>query len=782
VAPPARSADPTNDLPPELTSFVGRRGELAEVRRLLSQSRLVTLTGFGGIGKTRLARRLAAELRRAYPDGVWFAALGDLTDGALLAESIAGDLRLRSHAQRTARQSLVEFLRNQSVLLVLDNCEHLIEPCAALVDELLRTCPRLHIMTTSREPLRLDGETIHVVSSLSFPGVFDDSTPLTEFEAVRLFVDRARSVVPDFDITPDNREAIVGICRQLDGIPLALELAAVRLRAMSATDLLERLTDQWQLLDMGSRGAPARQRTMEACIGWSYELCSVEEREVWARLAVFSGGFELNAAEVVCADDDSPIGREQVTRSVLSLVQKAILIRSGEAGHLRYRMLEPVRHHAENRLGEMGQLATIRRRHRDWCADLVTRAQREWMSDRQITWMRQLRREHSNLQAALDFCIAEPGESGAGLDIAASLQPFYAADGMFRQGRYWLDRLLAGPTEPTMLRLRAVHADIWLTALDGDLDAAHAWLREGEELAADLGEPAVSLITQAAGLHALCSGDLDRAVSLFERVLDGFQSGPDQTERAHTLAMLGLAYTFLGDSERAFACHRECLAITEPVGESWFRSNSLWHVGIAAWRVGDIEAALQMERESLRLRRLTDDQLGIALCVEALAWIAAVDDPTLAAALLGAASALWKVMDTSTALLPGVSALHESCVDQVRSVLGDAYTGWFDSGARLDRTSAVSFALGEPAPHSTDERASVSQGRAVLTRREREIATLVAQGLSNKEIADRLVIARRTAETHVENILSKLGFTSRVQIAMWTSEQSTEGHVGVGHD
>ena len=773
MAPSALSTDTTSDLPPELTSFVGRRSELAEVRRLLSQSRLVTLTGFGGIGKTRLARRLAAELRRAYADGVWFAALGDLTDGALLAESIAADLRLRSHAQRTAQQLLVDFLRHRSVLLVLDNCEHLIESCAALVDELLRECPRLHIMTTSREPLRLGGETIHAVSSLSFPDVVDDATPLTQFEAVRLFVDRARSVVPTFDITPDNRQAIVGICRQLDGIPLALELAAVRLRAMSAADLLERLTEQWQLLDMGSRSAPARQRTMEACIRWSYELCSAEERELWAWLAVFSGGFELDAAEVVCAADDSPLGREQVTRGVLSLVEKAILVRSGEAGHLRYRMLEPVRHHAEHRLRELEQLTRMRRRHRDWCADLVARAQSEWMSPRQITWMRQLRREHSNLQAALEFCIAEPGESTGGLEIAVPLQHFFSADGMFRQGRYWLDRLLLGPTQPTMLRLRALHANTWLTALGGDLDAAYARLGEGEELAAELGEPAASLIAQAAGLHALCSGDLSRAASLYEQALNGFRSWADQAELAHTLALLGVTYTFLGDFERAFACHKECLAITEPVGESWFRSNSLLYVGIAAWRVGDVETALQMERDCLRLRRLMDDQLGIALCVESLAWITAVDNPTRATTLLGAASALFKVTDTSTALLPDLHALHASCVDQLRRVLGETYTGWFESGARLDRTSAINFALGEErAPHSVGATASVSHEKGVLTRREHEIATLVAQGLSNKDIADQLVIAKRTAETHVENILTKLGFTSRVQIARWMSEQA----------
>ncbi|NKQ54217.1 LuxR family transcriptional regulator [Amycolatopsis sp. K13G38] len=767
---PAPEREHSATLPAELTSFVGRRNERAEIRRLLADARLVTLTGFGGVGKTRLALRVAQELRRAFTDGVWFVSLAGVNDPDWLPHAVSTALGLQGRSTRTAPGALVEYLRSRETLIVLDNCEHLIDTCAMLTDTLLRTCAHLRVLATSREPLRIRGETVHAVAPLTVPARGPAEATLHQYESVSLFVDRARAVQPSFTITENNRDAVAAVCRHLEGIPLALELAAVRLRAMSAAELASALADRQDLLTHGDRTAPDRQRTMAACIEWSFDLCSEAEREVWARTAVFSGGFELDAATAVCAGDRGEITLPDV---LLDLVDKSVLSAETHDDRTRFRMLTPLRQRGLRELAELGLVSELRRRHRDFHVGLAEQAAAEWMSARQVEWIDRLRREQSNMQAALEFCFMEPGAAEPGLRMGASLLEYGLADGLFRVGRLWFDRLLPLAPEPTETRALALRTACWWAAMQGDLPAASRLLADGLDAASGL-EPRVrTKLTQAEAFVAMFAGDLDRAIPLFTEALTGFRASGDHAQTAHTLALVQLAHTFAGDLEQALACHDECLAITEPVGECWSRAHSLWIAGLAHLAAGDLETATRLERDGLRLMSRMNERLGLGLCLEALAWIGAQRDAERAAMLLGAAQNHWEAIETSTEALPGLFVQHEHCLKMARSVLGDEpyQTAW-DRGRALDAAAAIEYALTDRPPGKKDSAPPAAPGYGgPLTRREREIARLVATGLSNRDIAERLVISKRTAETHVANIMTKLGFTSRHQIIAFMAEQ-----------
>jgi predicted ATPase/DNA-binding CsgD family transcriptional regulator len=772
----ASVSDSLSSLPAEVTGFVGRRHDRAEVRRLLSESRLVTLTGFGGVGKTRLALRMAIELQRVYPDGVWFVPLGELSDPDLIAETTAAVLGIHDQSGRFGVAQLAAYLRPRELLLVLDNCEHLIEACAVVTDALLRSCPRLRILATSREALRIDGEAVLPVAPLSLPDPGSDSSPsLHGYEAVRLFVDRANHVVPGFTVTEENRTAVIGICQKLEGIPLALELAAVQLRAMSPTDLHERLRNHWQLLDLGSRRAMDRHRTMAACLEWSYELCTAEERELWARLAVFAGGFEMDAIQYAAGQSGAPASPERVAHVVQSLVDKSILKSDTRDGPARYGMLEVLRRFGLERLELAGQLRTTRRHHRDWYVELLTRVDTDWMSPRQVDWLRRLRREEANLRLALEFCCTEPGEGGAGLELASRLRKYAVAYGWFSEGRTWLDRLLPLVPQPTTIRLRGLRAACWLAVMQGDQATGTVLLTEAKRLAARLGAPAPSMVDQAAGLHQMFLGEFSTSSESFERALNGLRDAGMFREQAETHLLLGMTYGFAGDLPRATESHQACLDICGPAGESWYRSHTLWHLGLVVWAGGDATRAIQLEKESLDLKRRMDERLGIALCFEALAWIQSDDHPRRAATLLGAADALWRVMGASLVTQPGLIPLRQSSETSLKATLGtEGFAEASAEGNVMDPAVAIAYALEESIgrPRSGDK--TPRTGLLALSKREREIAELVAAGLSNKDIASKLVISRRTAEAHVEHILTKLGFTSRTQIAAWMSEHAVE--------
>ncbi|WP_146240022.1 ATP-binding protein [Prauserella flavalba] len=755
------------NLPADLTTFVGRRQERADVKRLLSGSRLVTLTGPGGVGKTRLSQRAAADVRRAFRDGVWFISAASVSSSALLAGTVAKALGLQTQPSTRVEDSLVDQLASRSALLIFDNCEHLLGACAGLIDELLRACPELHVLATSREPLGIMGENVLQVAPLPVPP--DEpgtSADPTAYEAVALFVDRARSVVPGFRLTEENRDAVVTVCRHLDGIPLALELAAVRLRGLSPAELAERLSDRFQLLNSGSRTAPDRQRTLRGCVDWSYDLCTPTEQDLWACVSVFTGGFELDAAEAICGVEPMAL-----LETLLSLVDKSIVVSEDAGGRMRYRMLEVIAQYGLERLRDAGKEHAARVRHRDFYAALADRSGAEWIGSAQREWMDRLRRDHLNFQAALGFCVDQPGEEEEGLRIAGGLREHWLRSGALDEGRHWFDLLLARGDYSPETCARALYAAAWLGVVQADVGYAAPLIERGRTTARELDDVMRAQFDNLSGMIAVLTGDPATAIADNERALTVFQSAGAVNQEISALISLQLAYGSAGETEPALRRHAECLRRCEQIGDYWFRSYSLWHAGVMYWQRGDAERAITTLRNALRLKRDLADQLGAALCIEGIAWATTQRDPQRGAVLLGVAEARFDALGTSASRLPWVVGPHHECVERLRRELGERRVRRaMEKGTQLGAAEGLDFALEEqpsaPAPET---------GRpapTALTKRENEVAELVAQGLSNKAIASTLVISQRTAETHVENILSKLGFTSRTQIAAWLARDT----------
>ncbi|MBV9383926.1 MAG: LuxR family transcriptional regulator, partial [Streptosporangiaceae bacterium] len=480
------------NLPAELTSFVGRRREVAEVRRLLSVSRLVTLTGVGGVGKTRLALRAAVEFRRAF-DETWLVDLAGLIDPSLVVPTVAATVGLCDQSERPPLPVLSDFLAPKRMLLVLDNCEHLLDACAELADALLRAAPELRILATSRQSLRIEGEFTMAIAPLPVPA--GDQPPLSpealgQYEAVSLFADRAAAVLPGFILDGSNAMAVARLCRQLDGIPLAIELAAVRLRALSVGEIEERLGDRYGLLTGGSRAALPRQRTLRALVDWSFSLLSTAERHLWARLSVFAGDFGLDAVEGTCAGEG--ISADELPDLLADLVDKSLLLRHEHLGEGRYRLLETLRQFGQEKLSEYGQRELMLSRHRDWYQRLAEQALAEWFGPRQVSWFNRLRLERANLRAALEYCLSEPGEAETGLRMASVLlRPFWLPNAFFSEGRMWLARLLEKVTAGTA-RAKGLCANAWLALMQGDAATALSMLEEGGRLADQLDDPASS--------------------------------------------------------------------------------------------------------------------------------------------------------------------------------------------------------------------------------------------------------------------------------------------------
>ncbi|GAF44724.1 protein kinase domain-containing protein [Rhodococcus wratislaviensis] len=764
------------NLPLELTSFVGRRHELSEAKNLLSGSRLVTLTGIGGVGKTRLALRVAANAQRDHADGVWLVELGELRDDSLLVEAVAAALGVQDHSGRPLHEILAEFLSTRELMLVLDNCEQVVDAVAEVAETLLRACPGLRILATSREPIGIGGESVLRVPPLTVPDL--DLEPslrgLPKYDAVTLFAERAAAAVPGYALTEHNRVTVARICARLDGLPLAIELAAARLPALSPEQILQRLTDRFDLLTRGSRGAPTRQQTLRCSIDWSYDLCTADEQRLWGRLSVFAGSFELDAAEDICGRDLAP---GDLLDSVTALMDKSILIREESDTVVRFRLLETLHEYGREQIQQTGEYPELRRRHRDWYQRLALDAEAGWISPRQLDWIARLAREQPNLRQALEFCVSEDNEAGAeaGLRLAAALYPFWNSRGLYSEGRRWLDRFLTRHTgQPAVERVKALFAASVLAEIQGDLRSATALVEEGHRLAEQATDPVThALADYADGILALCSDDLDRACHRLESALEGFGTHGDRLLQTGALNMLGLAYDMRGETGRAIRCHEHVLSITGACGESTYRSYALWAMGVAVWRQGDPDHAVELLEEALRLTRQANNPRTTASCLQALAWIAGQERKAQrAAVLMGAAEELGHAVGSVTVVFPHLRSYHAECEQVSRRVLGDrAFDAARQDGRTLDLDAAIVYALGEQAP-STAPAAGPS---AVLTKRERQVADLVADGLTNKAIAAKLVISQRTAQGHVEHILAKLGFTSRTQIAAWVVEQGRNG-------
>jgi predicted ATPase/DNA-binding SARP family transcriptional activator len=678
----------THNLPRELSRFIGREQEMAAVKRLLETTALLTLTGSGGCGKTRLALRVAAELVEKYSGGVWLVELAALSDPSLVPQTIATALGVREEPGRPIGETVTDYLRPRQVLLLLDNCEHLLADCAAQAEALLRSCPGVRILATSREGLNISGETTYRLPSLSLPPVVDGrwsgtreaggvdgpartdvpspgpSTPpasrapdhppstLLQSEAAQLFIDRARTAAPLFRLTDANAPAIAQICHRLDGIPLAIELAAARVKALTAEKLNERLDDLFGLLTGGSRTALPRQQTLRALIDWSYDLLSEPEQALLRRLSVFAGGWTLEAAEAVVSgqwlvgspagsEPESPIGASRplttnhcpLTTDVLglliSLVEKSLVLHEPCEGEGRYRLLETVRQYAQDRLTEAAEAGAVRRRHRDWFLALAKQAEPEFQGREQMIWLERLEREHDNLRAALAWCQSAGDDGELGLPLGAALGPFWLKRSYLAEGWGQLARLLAMPAANGPLpadredrsdsrwQLAAAcaraQACAGVFALHlGNFDAAGEQLEESLARGRALDDrPTIALALSNLGVLAQTRGHLEVARERFAESLAMARDLGDERHVATLLVSLaGLAHS-RGDVGRAHSLYQEGRLVLQALGDV---SGAAWagaHLGGLALILGDTEAARSLAEESLTLFRALDDPMGV---------------------------------------------------------------------------------------------------------------------------------------------------------------------------
>jgi predicted ATPase/DNA-binding CsgD family transcriptional regulator len=761
---------PARGLRCELTEFIGRRGELAQVRDVLAGARLVTLTGPGGIGKTRLALQVAAGAGRAFRDGVWLAELTGLRDPGLLVAEVARSLGLPDKSARWAVASLADYLQARQLLLVLDGCEHLADACAVMADALLRGCPELRIIATSRHVLGVAGEVTVAVPPMTVPAEGDPAGPeeLLGYEAVRLFAGRAAAVLPGFAVDKGNGAAVAGVCRALDGIPLAVELAAVRLRSLSPGQILDRLDARFQLLSGGGPAGQPHHRTLQAALEWSYELLTDGEQAMWRRVSVFAGSFDLDAAEAVCAVGRLAAG--QIADLIDTLVAKSILLREGR-GTARYRLLDTIREFGLAKLSGLGNERALRLRHRAYYAALAAR--QEALGPGRAEWIAALDADHENLRAALRFCLTVPAEAAAGTELACDLWSYWLTHGHITEGRRVLAALLGKLNQTAAVRPRALWVAGYLAQYQGDIPRAQELLEAALSAARTVGDVrAEAYASSFLGWDLYFLGDPDQGYALAQTALRLHQQSADQIGVVLALAQIGFIHLCAGEEPAAADWWAECARQSEASGNAWYHAYSQWGLGVAALLRGDHDGAAQLERAALRAMRHLDDPMGVVLCLDALAWAAAArQEAARAATLAAAAEGAWAAIPATPA--GPLAAHHDVALQVARAVLpGAEYRAACAKGSAMDPAEAIAFALGEPA------RSRPGNGRAgpdqpgQLTHRERDVAALVARGQSNGQIAASLVISVRTVETHVQHIMDKLGCRTRAQIAAWSATRT----------
>jgi len=809
------------NLPAEPNSFIGRQRDLEELGRLLGDVRALTLCGPGGIGKTRLALRLACDVVPSFPDGAWLAELGDTRDPSLVPVRVAAMLGVVEESGWPLAETLAEALRPRRLLLILDTCEHVVDACAALVQQLMAACPGLRVIATSREPLRVRGETVWRVPPLELPAPASEVTAaeLAQHEAIRLFTERAAAARPGFTLDAANAPAVAALCRTLDGIPLAIELAAARVGSMSVEQIAARVGDRFQLLATGDRTAPARQQTLRATVDWSYELLTEPEQVLLRRLAVFSG-WSLENAEQVCADEAIPAG--QVLDLLSTLIDKSLVTLDTEVeGEPRYRLLDTIKEYAADRLSAAGEELAIRRRHRDYQVRLVEsivdrafgRGYPGW--EERVSLYRKAWLEHDNLRAGLTFAL-EQREAEEGLRLSFAMRSPWVVHGDIAEGAGWVDRFLSldGEVSP-LVRGRALGLRAELAFEQQDYAAASDSAQTAVDLLRPLGTAhlasplrVLAFVSLRAGRHdeALARADaslqaaradanvwdeglsltakatviarqglLDEAQRVYYSALDVLREN-NRWGAAQTRYGLGRLAAARGDHTAALRHYQDALAVWRVLEARPDIARALAGIGSVALVQGDLTLACASMTECLRLSLATGQRLAIARGLEAFAALAvASDDLAGALRLAGAALALHRAIGHE----PASGKRTDDLLSLAGSKLGaDVATSLFAAGQDMSpveafhlATSSGYGAAAEPGAPATDAVAQRSGGPGMLTARELQIAELIARGLSNRGIADELVISPATAARHVANILAKLGFSSRAQVAAWAAQR-----------
>lgn len=773
------SARSLHNLPTQVTSFIGREREIAEIQRELQHTRLMTLTGAGGCGKSRLALQIAPCVVDAYADGVWFVELAPLSDALLVPKAVASTLGIPENLGLPLTETLERHFKAKELLLILDNCEHVLSACAQLANALLRACPNLRILATSREGLGIAGELSYIVPGLSLPDSrhLPDCESLRQFEAVRLFVDRASFSQPGFVLTEINGPAVAQVCSSLDGIPLAIELAAARIKGLSVEQIASRLDDRFRLLLDGSRTALPRHQTLRATVDWSHSLLSEPEQVLFRRVSVFAGGFTLEAVEGICGGDTVPA--PEILNLLLRLVGKSLVIASGRGAQTRYRLLETMRQYAWQKFMDAGESDEVRRRHLVWYLGLAEQSASKVRGPEQQVWLDRLEDEHDNLRTALEWSQTDPAHAENGLRLATALYTFWVFHGHFSEGRRWLEATLPPVGKiPSQVRAKAIPYVALMALWQGDYGPATDLARQGLTAARKMGDKdALVGCRRVLGHVALHRGDYGEASKLFQDAIDLSRKLNDTWLLGITLGDLQFVARDQGDYEQAAALGSESLALFRKMGDKHYTAWALRNLGLVALRRGDHKQTSRFCRDGLTLSRETGNIWIVEQCLMGLAGATTMEGQYKQAAMLFAAA---ETLRTSLGRRRSRAdqADYEKRVASTRAKLGEtAFTDAWTQGTRMTLEEAVGAALApsEILPAAGPEKVG-SRHASLFTPRECEVVALVAQGLSNREIASRLVISERTADTHVQHILNKLGVGSRVQVTAWAVEHGLHTH------
>lgn len=756
----------TEGLPAPLTSFIGRTQEIAELRHLVATRRLVNMTGAAGVGKTRLALRCAELSRRSFGDGVVVVELARLSDPDQVARQVALSVGLQTQGADTPEAALVRYLRDKQLLIVMDNCEHVAQACEELISTLLVEASGLHVLATSRHTLGVDGEQVVHIGPLPTPLV-DDLETARGLDAVSLFVARASAVQMDFALTEQNWRQVVRLCRRLDGIPLAIELTVAWLSVLTLDEIAGRLDDQLRLLVRGSWTAPRHQRTLEGTIGWSYSLCTESERLLWSRLTIFLGGCDLQSVEKVCTD--GPLRTVEVLPTLAALVNKSIVNRDHTASADRYVMLDMLREFGTRTLpGE--EREPLRQRHLDHFLAMAEGIESSWMRGaRQDLLCHKLNAERGNLFQALDFALHSTRNARKGLRLAGALFPLWLFCGYVDEGRRWLHQALALNQEAGPDRTRALWVCAYAASLQGDQEDSARLAQECEQVALAQGEEnALAYMWVVRAGTAFITGDYESANRLHE--LATAAAGRENAHRRVLVASSNsVSHSLQGKLDDAEALARGALELCDETGETCARVYAAYGLALALWRKENFAGAYTEALRGLPYARSLNDVFGASMLFEVASWAQSRIDPARAAELFGIADTLWsRVGGQPNVDAQPLIADHLACLEHVRAqmqqpVFERAFRRGAAMGVQLDR--ALGYVL-ETAEQPAKRPARKVQPSSVLTRREREVAGLVAEGMTDKAIASRLCIAQRTAETHVAHILAKLGLNSRTELAV----------------
>ncbi len=772
---------PDNTLPLPLTSLIGREQDIAALCHLLSQEgggvRLLTLIGAAGSGKTRLAIRVGASLAHAFPDGVRWVDLSLVIEARLISQAVANALPLPIKPQDEFTGALAQYLQPKRLLLIIDNCEHLIDGCAELAQRLLNSCPGLQILATSRESLKIPGETIWLTPLLAIPrrGSVPPFDELLGYPGIRLWVERATAAFPEFRLTPENAPAVVQVCQRLDGMPLAIELAAARVKVLSVEQIAARLDDRFRLLKADMRTVLPRNQTLRATVDWSYALLSASERTLLQCLSVFVGGCAVDVVEFLVADEPS-FAQDGALDVLTRLVEKSlVVVTQRESQGARYDLLETIRQYALEKLREAGRETDVRRRHRDW---LLQRGESIFPRAGGVQpsgWLAEMDSEYENFQAAMEWCAQEAGEAGAGLRLASLMRHYWDRKGYVHEARFILQRLLAHPenSERSTIRAEALNLLGFFTLLYGDSSAATALYMDALSIGEALQDPPTIALT-CAGLVFVLAGSAHphRAEPYIQQGLEAARQINDPVRIYNLLFYAAWLAMAEGDYPRSHGLLAESLQLMRAGNDVNMTGAALWRLGHLCWLEQRYSESLAAFQESLLLRRSINNLRGVAYAIDGVAWVAAAEgDHSLAACLFGAADRHFTVMRSH--FHPMEQPAHDAAVALARAGLdAPAFAAAWEEGKQLSLENAAEIALGltsEPAPVPPF---SAPQSTAVPLK-------LYALGTARAVLGDRPISASEWTYSRAREVLFYLataGPASREQIGLvfWPDASSEQ--------